>query len=104
MIRTQAGYAETGTEFKFRTKNRFNPDFNGIGSDLSGKFIWLTFREDHIQIADKKDWENIRNAYVEFTTDSAGFAKILSVTFIKPSLILSSSLDFLSLESRCTAI
>lgn len=84
MIRTQAGFAETGTEFKFKTGNRFNPNFNGIGSDLSGKFIWLKFREDQIQIGDKKDWENIQNAYVEFTTDSAGFAKILSVATIKP--------------------
>jgi hypothetical protein len=84
MISKQAGYAETGTEFKFKTDNRVNPNFNGIGSDLSGKFIWLKFREDHIKIADKKDWENIRNAYVEFTTDSAGFAKILSVSIKKP--------------------
>ncbi|HEY5556944.1 hypothetical protein [Acetobacterium sp.] len=84
MISKQAGYAETGSEFKFKTGNRVNPDFNGIGSDLSGKFIWLKFKEDHIKIADKKDWENIRNAYVEFTTDSAGFAKILSVAITKP--------------------
>ncbi len=84
MIRTQAGFAETGTEFKFKTENRFNPDFNGTGSDLSGKFIMLKFRDDHIQISDKKDWENIEGAYVEFTTDSAGFAKIQSVTTVKP--------------------
>ena len=43
MISNQAGYANTGTEFKFKTANRFNPDFNGIGSDLSGKFIPLWF-------------------------------------------------------------
>lgn len=84
MIRTLAGFAETGTEFKFKTENRFNPNFNGIGSDLSGKYIWLKFREDHFKIADKKDWENIRNAYVEFTTDSIGFAKIQSVVTIRP--------------------
>ena len=84
MIRKQAGFAETGTELKFRTENRFNPNFNGIGSDLSGKFIWLKFREDHIKVADKKDWEYIQNAYIEFTTDSAGFAKIKSVTGKKP--------------------
>ena len=84
MISKQDGFAETGTEFKFKTDNRLNPNFNGIGSDLSGKFIWLKFREDHIQIADKKDWENIQNAYVEFATDSAGFAKIRSVAAIKP--------------------
>jgi len=85
MISKQAGYAATGSEFKFKTENRVNPNFNGIGSDLSGKFIWLKFKEDHIKIADKNEWENTRNAYVEFTTDSAGFAKILSVAFIKPN-------------------
>jgi len=84
MIRTLAGFAETGTEFKFKTENRFNPDFNGTGSDLSGKFIRLKCRDDHIEIEDKKDWENIENAYVEFTTDSAGFAKILAVATSEP--------------------
>ena len=85
MIRKEAGIAETGIEFKFKTENRVNPNFNAIGSDLSGKFIWLKFREDHIKIADKKDWENIRNAYIELTMDSAGFAKIKSVAIIRPN-------------------
>jgi len=84
MISEQAGFAETGMEFKFKTDNRFNPDFNGISSDLNGKFIWLKFREDHIKITDKKYWEKIRNAYVIFTTDSDGFAKIKSVVTLKP--------------------
>ena len=44
----------------------------------------LKFREDHIKIADKKDWEYIRNAYVSFATDSAGFAKIKFVASKKP--------------------
>ena len=84
MIRNQAGFADTGSEFKFKTENRFDPNFNGTSSDLSGKFIRLKFREDHLKIADKKDWEYILNAYVEFTTDSAGFAKIKSVASKKP--------------------
>jgi len=84
MISKQADFAETGQEFKFKTDNRFNPDFNGIGSDLNGKFIWLKFREDHIKITDKKYWEKIRNAYVIFTTDSGGFVKIKSVVTLKP--------------------
>ena len=84
MISKQAGFAETGTVFKFRTENRFNPDFNGIGSDITGKFIWLKFREDHIKIGDKKYWEKIHNAYVIFATDSDGFAKIKSVVTLRP--------------------
>ena len=84
MISKQAGYAEAGTEFKFKTDNRFNPDFNGTGSDLSGKFIWLKFSEDHVKITDKQYWENVRNAYVIFTTDSNGFARIRSVVTVKP--------------------
>lgn len=85
MISTQAGFAENGTEFKFKTKNRFNPDYNGIGSDISGKFIRLNFTEDHINITNQKDWKELQNAYVEFSTDSNGFAKILSVKNDKPA-------------------
>ncbi len=84
MISSQAGYANTGTEFKFRTANKFNPDFNGIGSDLSGKFILLWVKENHVAITDKQYWEKIHHAYVIFTTDSAGFAKVRSVTTMKP--------------------
>jgi len=84
IISNQAGFAETGIEFKFKTVNRFNPDFNGIGSDLNGKFIWLQFREDHFKITDKKYWEKVRKAYVVFATDSDGFAKIKSVVTQKP--------------------
>ena len=57
IISNQAGFAETGIEFKFKTDNRFNPDFNGIGSDLNGQFIWLQFRDDPFKITDKKYWE-----------------------------------------------
>ena len=84
MISSQAGYANKGTEFKFKTANRYNPDFIGISSDLSGKFIPLWFKENHVKITDKQYWEKIHNAYVIFTTDSNGFAKIRSVTTMKP--------------------
>jgi len=84
MISNQAGSLEKGNEFRFRTYNRYNPDFNGIGSDLNGKFIWLKFREDHFKITDKKYWEKVRKAYVVFTTDSNGYAKIKSVVILKP--------------------
>lgn len=84
MISSQAGYANTGTEFKFRTANKLNPDFNGIGTDLSGKFILLRFKESQVAITDKQYWEKIHHAYVILTTDSAGFAKIRSVTTMKP--------------------
>ena len=85
MISKQAGFAETGTEFKFRTDNRFNPDFNEIRTDLSGESIRLKFREDHLKISDKRYWEKVQNAYVIFTRDSDGFAKIRSVVTIKPA-------------------
>ena len=85
MISSQSGYANTGTEFKFKTANRFNPDFNGIGSDLGGKFIILRFMEDHTRIADKKYWEKVHHAYVIFTADSDGFVRIRSVTTMKPT-------------------
>jgi hypothetical protein len=84
MISKQAGIAETGTEFKFKTEFKINRANNRAGSSLGGKYIWLQFAENHIKIADKKEWEENQSAYVLFSMDSAGFAKIKSVTKDKP--------------------
>jgi hypothetical protein len=80
MISKQAGFARTGTEFNFKTDSRVNRP----GASLAGKYIALNFEQDHIRITDKKEWEHIQNAYVLFAKDSAGFAKIVSVTKKKP--------------------
>jgi hypothetical protein len=84
MISKQAGYAKTGTEFNFKTDSRVRFGINHPGASLAGKYIALNFEEDHIRITDKKEWEQIQNAYVLFKKDSAGFAKIVSVTKTKP--------------------
>jgi hypothetical protein len=84
MISTQAGIAQTGTEFKFKTRHNINTGNIGPGSSLMGKHIWLLFAENHIKIAVKKDWEEVQSAYVLFGSDSNGFAKIKSVTKIRP--------------------
>jgi hypothetical protein len=85
MIIKQAGIAGTGTEFKFKTGLKGNRENNLTGSSLRGKYIWLQFAEDHIKITDKKEWEVNQSAYVLFSRDSAGFAKIKSVTKVKPN-------------------
>jgi len=84
MISKQAGTAGTGAEFKFKTESEVRRGDNLAGSSLRGKFIWLHFAENHIKIADKKEWQENQSAYVMFTEDSAGFAKIKSVTKVKP--------------------
>ena len=84
MISKQAGIAGTGTEFKFKTGLKANRENNLTGSSLRGKYIWLQFAEDHIKITDKKEWQVNQSAYVLFSRDSAGFAKIKSVTKLKP--------------------
>ena len=80
MISKQAGFAQTGTEFNFKTDSRVKRP----GASLAGKYIALNFEQDHIRITNKKEWEHIQNAYVLFAKDSAGFAKIVSVAKTKP--------------------
>jgi hypothetical protein len=78
-IKRHIGIEQSGMEFEFKTKRSVNPDLNDLGSNLGGKFKWIKFSEDQIVKPDKKDLEKIQNAYVEFTTDGQGFAKIRSV-------------------------
>ena len=85
MISKQAGIAGSGTEFKFKTGLKPYRENSPTGSSLRGKYIWLQFAEDHIKITDKKEWEINQSAYVLFFRDSAGFAKIKSVTKVKPN-------------------
>jgi hypothetical protein len=80
MISKQAGFANTGTDFKFKVDKTNNRG----GSSIMGKYIWLRFTENNIKIANKKEWEENQSAYVLFTTDNAGFAKIQSVTKVRP--------------------
>lgn len=84
MISKHVGYADKGSEFKFKTSGKFNSANNRAGAFVAGKFIRLHFEEDHIKISDKKEWESNHGAYVLFNQDSAGFAKIKSVTKEKP--------------------
>ena len=84
MISEQPKFANTGVEYKFKIDSKAKSDNNWAGASIRGKYIWLKFEEDHIKIADKKEWENLPNAYVLFTHDSLGFAKIESVTKTKP--------------------
>lgn len=84
MISKQAGFAEKGTEFKFKTTAKSGSGISRSASSIAGKYILLNLEESHIPISDRKEWESLQNAYVAFTTDSGGFAKIKSVTKVKP--------------------
>ena len=84
MISQQPKLAETGVEFKFKIDSKAKSDNNWTGASIRGKYIWLKFEEGQIKIANKKEWEQIQSAYVIFTKDSLGFAKIETVTKTRP--------------------
>lgn len=84
MISKQAGFADTGKEFKFKTDSKFKGRNNRTGASLQGKYVLLHFEQDEIRIKDRKEWAVIENAYIQLNNDSAGFAEIQSVTKVKP--------------------
>jgi len=84
MISQQPKLAETGVEFKFKIDSKAKSDNNWAGASIRGKYIWLKFEEDQMEIVNKKEWEQIQSAYVLFTKDSLGFAKIEAVTKTRP--------------------
>lgn len=78
MISSLADKALTGREFQFKVEK------NRSGSSIHGNYIWFRFEADQFRVADKKEWESTRSVYVSFTKDSLGFAKIESVSKVKP--------------------
>lgn len=63
-----------GTAFKFRTAPRDPNDY------LRGKYISLNFAENSFPVNPAQQWKNGDEVFVTITKDSAGFAKIASVT------------------------
>jgi len=84
MISKHANFAEAGAAFKFKIDSRLIEGNNRAGASIRGKYIWLDLAEDHIKIADRKEWEQNESAFILFTRDSLGFAKIESVTKTQP--------------------
>lgn len=73
VIRNRENILSTGKPFKFRTAPRDPNDY------LRGKYIFLNFNEDVFDIKDGKEWKSGQDIYVSLGTDSAGFAKIISI-------------------------
>lgn len=74
VIRNRENVLSTGKPFKFRTEPRDPNDY------LRGKYIFLNFSENAIGVKDGKEWKRGEDIYVGLGTDSAGFAKIISIT------------------------
>lgn len=73
VIRNRENVLSTGKPFKFRTAPRDPNDY------LRGKYIFLNFNENEFPVKDGKEWKRGEDIYVGLGTDSAGFAKIISI-------------------------
>ncbi len=78
MIFDREDVLATGKEFKFRTQP-IDPN-----DPFRGKFVSLQFSENSILIQNQIDWLNNETVFVLLTISNDGFAKIQSVSKIKP--------------------
>lgn len=78
MIFDREDVLATGKEFKFRTQP-IDPN-----DPFRGKFVSLQFSENSILIQNQIDWLNNETVFVLLTISKDGFAKIKSVSKIKP--------------------
>ena len=79
MILDREGILLKGTEFKFKAApiDPYDP--------FRGKYITLTFEEVTTIIGNEQDWNRDEIVYVLLTTDVSGFAKIRSVSKVRPA-------------------
>lgn len=68
----------SGTAYKFKAAP-VDPN-----DPFRGKYITLSFDENSFQTADTSEWEQGETIYVDLTTDSAGFAKVLDISRTEP--------------------
>ena len=78
MIFDREDVLATGKEFKFRTQP-IDPN-----DPFRGKFVSLQFSENSMLIQNQIDWLNNETVFVLLTISKDGFAKIKSVSKIKP--------------------
>ena len=78
MIFHKESILTTGTEYKFRTApiDPYDP--------FRGKYILLNFNANSVKVADADDWMSGDQVFVDLTTDSAGYASVLSVSKSEP--------------------
>ena len=84
MIIDREDVLATGREFKFRTQP-IDPN-----DPFRGKFVSLQFSENSILIQNPNNWLSNETVFVLLTANEDGFAKIESVSKIKPA----ETLDF----------
>ncbi|MFT5167986.1 MAG: putative membrane-anchored protein [Saprospiraceae bacterium] len=89
MILKQENVLKTGKAFKFKTAP-FDPY-----DPFRGKYIWLSFEANTVEVPVESEWEYDAFVYVTLTTDKEGFAKIASVSEEKPT----DSPDFVQAKS-----
>ena len=90
MILDREDVLKTGKEFKFIAAPVDPSD------PFRGKYISLNFVENTVGINHKKSWVNGEKSYIILTTDENGFAKIKSVTKVKPK----EDIDFVTVIIR----
>jgi uncharacterized membrane-anchored protein len=79
MIFHKESVLTTGTEYKFRTAP-IDPN-----DPFRGKYISLNFNANAVKVADAEDWMNGDQVFVDLTTDSLGYASVLSVSKSEPT-------------------
>jgi uncharacterized membrane-anchored protein len=78
MIFNQEDIMKTGTEFKFQTApiDPYDP--------FRGKYITLFFKEREITVQNKINWRSGETVFATLNTDKNGFAKVSSISKIRP--------------------
>jgi uncharacterized membrane-anchored protein len=78
MIFHQEDIIKTGKEFKFQTApvDPYDP--------FRGKYISLVFKEREIAVKNAKKWTTGATVFATLITDKKGFAKISSISKVKP--------------------
>ncbi len=79
MIWDRESVLETGTDYRFKTAP-IDPN-----DPFRGKYVNLSYDENSVVVSDGQDWVRGESIYVTLTTDNSGFAKIKSVSKIKPT-------------------
>lgn len=78
MMFNQEDIMKTGTEFKFQTApiDPYDP--------FRGKYITLFFKEREITVQNNIKWRSGETVFATLTTNKNGFAKISSISKIRP--------------------
>ncbi|MEO5648052.1 MAG: GDYXXLXY domain-containing protein [Chitinophagaceae bacterium] len=78
MIFDREDVIATGTVFKFKTAP-IDPN-----DPFRGKYITLDYDQNSIKIEKTEEWKNSQTIYVLLSKDSAGYARISSISASKP--------------------